>query len=113
MYTNAVDAIQSIPFLGGKIKQMRFVVSKENSATIVEAEFDENKIVVKVDTQERGTERILENIMELFGLKESPDLFWTSGPNHCFCWITDLAKKDEIIAKMKKEMTVIKFIWQK
>lgn len=113
MYTNAVDAIQQIPFLGGKISQMRFVVSRENAATIVEAEFDKNKIVVKIDTQERGIECILEQIMELFGLKEKPDLFWTQGPDHCFCWVLDTKNKEEMIEKIIKEMTAVKFIWQK
>ncbi len=99
---NAVQIIEKIPFLGGKISQLHFVVAKESTATVVEAEWKDDRITVKIDTQERGIGNILEQLGVLFGHQNPPDLFWLIGPSQYFCW---LGEKDNL-EEVKKEIGV-------
>jgi len=110
---NAMQIIEGIPFLGGKLSQLDFVVAREMASTVVNAKFDKDKIIVKMDTQERCTDTVMEGVMLLLGLTESPDVFWQHGAWQCACWVINEKEKEEIIKKLISEMPAIKFVWQK
>ena len=97
---NAVQIIEKIPFLGGKISQISFTVATEKSATVIEAKWKNDRVSVRIDTQERGIGNILEQLQILFGRQNPPELFWLNGPTQCFCWLGE----GEDVEEVKKEI---------